>query len=296
MSTRFAQVTRLTAVAVAAAAVLAACSPGGAGDSSGLATVTTTGTPTTAAPTSSAVQADPVARPRYKDVTGQNDNLELDNGTPPAQLGSPAPGIKIHRGPRDAGEMCTLGPAVTAESGLSAFLTAGHCWEYKGVRESQLAQVGSGVYRPLGPVEGVDGQLLEKDPYALGYIISDEAVGDFVIGGNWPVKRVMSAEEVQGLDPGTPICVNGAVAQIRCGSFIRADAEAVKFEPITNEGDSGAPVFVVDENDTAILIGVVAGLAEYEDDPSTRESAATLLGPTVDAGVFTPITDPAAAP
>lgn len=255
MSTRFAQVTRLTAAALAAVAALAACSPG-----DGIAVQSTAGTAT---PSPELLQ--PETKPsneepqEYVDVSDVPLALTFDTSGLPAQYGDPAPGIKItRRDAQDAPQRCSLGPAIITHAGRSGFVTAGHCSDNGA---DQYVQIGDRDFADdsLGAVVSVEVAVDARPVRDSGVIWTDEAADDGWVAGKWPVLDAMTVSDVQGLRPGTPICVNGAVTGVKCSPLIQADEQSIRFRPITTGGDSGAPVFVVDHDGRARLIGILGG-------------------------------------
>lgn len=285
MFTRFGQVTSLTAAALAAAAVLAACSPG-----TGIGVETTAGTATP-----SPGLRDPSTVPsseqpeKYIDVTGDENDVRFDLSNPPRQFGSPAPGVRIGRfadGPTGQAS-CTLGPAVEAGP-RHGFITAGHCAGKKlgAVHYAQIHADGSSPL-PLGPTEEFQDQPADSGWSDSAIIWTEEARGDSTLAGAWEVDRAMSVDEVRDLAPATtPICVDGAVAGVRCSPLVDADKGLIRFERITSAGDSGAPVFVVTETGDAVLIGIVQGLDKYDPDLSV----ATFLAPALTRLKVDPVT------
>lgn len=283
MSTRFAQVTRLTTAALAAVAVLAACSPG-----DGIAVQSTAGTAT---PSPELLQ--PETKPsneelqEYVDVSDFAVEIDFDSNVEvPAQYGSPAPGVLISRqgSGADKEQLCSLGPAILDESRRPGFLTAGHCAD-GGVKQN--VQIGDGVYHDIGPIKLVDVELSQTLLRDSGLISSSQALDDSAIAGVFPVDRVMPLPELRALEPGTPICVNGAISGIDCSPLITADANAILFDPITRDGDSGGAVFVVTPDHRATLVGIARGA---RGEGSSRADVATFLAPVMDKYRLMPVT------
>ncbi|KXW72988.1 hypothetical protein [Mycolicibacterium phlei] len=97
------------------------------------------------------------------------------------------------------------------------------------------------------------------------------------IAGKYPVVEVMPTEQVRKLPAGTPICVDGAWSGVHCSDLISAD-EKIRYEHGTEGGDSGGPVFVVDREGRATLIGIHRG--HDPDMPTVGE--ATILAAALD--------------
>lgn len=204
--------------------------------------------------------------PEWQDVTGQGIEAPRDATPYRAQFGlDPVPGIEIvHAKSQTPGDTvpCTLGPAVA-----QGYLTAGHC--AKGYSATQYL-VGSptGDLNPLGTAESAQG------PVDAAVIRTSQVTADATrIAGTWPVAGVLTAKGVRELVPvGSYVCIAGAVSGVKCGTRLADDNELVTYAIPTQEGDSGAPVFVVDTaTHRAALIGI-----HQAGDGSTRGGAAYL--------------------
>jgi hypothetical protein len=249
----------LITAAVLAAAAVSACSPATGGE----ATPATDGqsTPSLVA----AAPAGETTRFVWENVTGQGDNTPRDATRYRAQFGAdPLPGLEIlHATGSGAGETvpCTLGPAVKG-----GYLTAGHCATgYSAEQYLMGSEVGDP--RLLGTASAVAG------PVDAAVIETEQtAAGATKIAGTWPVAGVLTAKGVQQLVPvGSFVCIDGAVSGVRCGVRMADENGMVMYDIPTREGDSGAPVFVVGDQNRAALIGI-----HQAGDGSTRGGAAPL--------------------
>lgn len=203
--------------------------------------------------------------------------------------GVPTPGIVIaQQNGSSSPYRCTLGVAVRAAAGGSGFLTAGHCDEHPG-NALQLyptadvsgddAKVLPKPYVPVDETAGVDAALVPLDELTPAATL---------IAGRYRVAGVLTAAGVQQLVPlGTTVCVDGAVTGLHCGPRITDRDGRVAFAVATREGDSGAPVFAVDAQNRAALIGIVKGgdggsfTATYLDTALLATGTAAQLDPTV---------------
>ncbi|RIS67526.1 hypothetical protein D2E70_16265 [Mycobacteroides abscessus] len=202
-----------------------------------------------AAPTSATVKT-----PTYtwQDVDGQGHEGERDATQYRAQFGlDPLPGVEIiHAKGSDAGDTvpCTLGPAVA-----TGYLTAGHCAQDYSA-DQYLMGSPTGDPRLLGtatPVVAgpVDAAVIET---------SRVSAGATEIGGSWPVAGVLTAAGVQQLVPlGSYVCFDGAVSGVRCGARLADAGEMIQFASGAQHGDSGSPVFLVNGDGRAALVGIV---------------------------------------
>ncbi|WP_145977995.1 chymotrypsin family serine protease [Mycolicibacterium austroafricanum] len=288
MSTRFSQVTRLTAAALAAVAVLAACSPG-----DGIAVQSTAGTAT---PSPELLQ--PETRPsneelqEYQDVTGQGERF--DQGKPRAQWAPvPLPGSLMFS-PNWA---CTVGPAVTRD-GQRGFLTAGHCGKASGDRSARLfneaRQTPPGV--DFGEITEAVDTVTDTGPSGVedhGVVWVPDLRLDSAATriANRPIAGVMRADAVRALPVGTPICVDAGRTGVWCAAKRDTDEDLfINYVDKSEQGDSGAPVFVVDSNSAVLLIGLLSEV--HPDDGTTGR--ATFLEPALRGLGARVLTDPGA--
>lgn len=256
----------LIAATAAAAVALSACTATSSGEPKPWPNVGTGGA--VASETSAMVKT-----PTYtwKNVDGQG-HVEFDTGKPATQYGSAEPGVSLLRG-FDTGSIqaCSIGPAVK-----SGFLTAGHCSTRGDSQAPRVAGVtqyaetsADGDKDLLGastPVDGLDIAVIETSN------VSPDATR---IADTWPVAGVLTAAGVQKLVPvGGFVCFNGAVSGVRCGTRVADEGEQLVYSAPSEHGDSGAPVFVVNEGGRAALIGI---LNAGDDTGADRKSTAVYL-------------------
>ncbi|WP_163742284.1 chymotrypsin family serine protease [Mycolicibacterium fallax] len=204
---------------------------------------------------------------------------------PPVKHGA-VPGAKIHVTQADgSGGNCTLGPAVRQPStGRTGFLTAGHCAGTVTVDGEYLGEVEEiRVTRD----EDADAPVGERPPAEDSGIIWTPRAGEkaaaYVAGR--PVIGALSETELHALPrstmdndaAGVPVCNFGATTGSWCSSFWGAGGYIGSGGGI--DGDSGSPMFLVDGDGNAILIGVV-------DDPA----GASILARTLRRLKIQPIT------
>lgn len=265
-----------TAAAALAALSMSACSSEIVGHPLA---ATTTVTVDSGDPVADTVPATPTVTPppapTYLDVTGQGavqrDHQQL-------QFGSPAPGVKfayLDNTSTTGKDKCTIGPAVTAGA-RAGFVIAGHCANGNPQKWAQTNFDGSDPLL-LGTPE-----LVSVDTYTddSAVIWTSEAAGDDRIAGTWPVAGVMPLEELAILPAGTSICVDGAVSGVKCTELVKVDGTRIISSPMTEQGDSGAVVFVVDAaTHRATLLGVVRG--GVDGDTPGADDVATALAPAL---------------
>ncbi|WP_078315401.1 hypothetical protein [Mycobacterium sp. D16Q16] len=257
-----------TAAAAAAAALLSACSPTepkpwpSAGQAA-------------AAPTSATVL--PAGSPEkpaftWQDVTGQGVEARRDsNPLTLAQYGAvPVPGIQVQHAENGEMHLCTIGPAVVPAMSqqVRGFLTAGHCAPAPGGVQQWLQHTPDGDPTPLAPATG-SGDTVAVWTAAVPTTAT-------LIADTWPVAGVLTVAGVQQLVPeGAMVCVNGARTGVKCGPRGTDEDGMITYDVATLQGDSGAPVFVVDQQNRAVLVGIhqdgngFRGFASYLD-PALR--------------------------
>lgn len=243
--------TRLGAAAagIAAAVALSACSTGVAGQP--------VAAPAPAVAASSSAHVQPI---RWVDVEAEAPVLPRD--TQGMQYGTDAkPGVGFgYRNSERKSTVCTLGPAVRSADGRSGFLTAGHCASGKATTPAYLSRTSDalGPQTLMGDVQ----DAVDDDAANDSAIIWAPAAADAGrIAGRWPVAGIMTKADVPSLvQPGDPVCINGARSGVVCSPLISADGYDIRTEAVTQGNDSGAPVFVVAPSGSAILIGIHRGV------------------------------------
>lgn len=241
------------------------------------------GQPVAETPNVTTAAADASAESPYVSVTVTPPRVGNDG----VQYGNlPYPGIAIGQHQADGRTKdCTLGPQVRSGS-RAGFLTAGHCDRTPGgevfvfadpdAKQPVLVGVISDAGVSTAPSPDLDVAILwtnSADPSAAR------------IAGKYPVVEVMPTEQVRKLPAGTPICVDGAWSGVHCSDLISAD-EKIRYEHGTEGGDSGGPVFVVDREGRATLIGIHRG--HDPDMPTVGE--ATILAAALDHLAVTAVT------
>ncbi|MDV7193195.1 S1 family peptidase [Mycolicibacterium fortuitum] len=215
--------------AVAAAAVaLSACST-----ATGGAPVTPTGNPSVSASVKGAEAADPSAE------------VESTWLTIPATQADAAP-KRIELTQTASGARCTAGPAIAAASTPTrrGFVAAGHCDEAPG---SAVSAGGESIEPYTDTRRGDRGVT----------VTWGAANAAPTVAGGFKVAGVLKQDVVQRLEYGTPVCMDGAVSGVRCGTVTENDASGIYVKLPIERGDSGAPLFLVSDRGTATLIGIV---------------------------------------
>ncbi len=274
MSRRAAQI---AAVAITAAAAIAGCSTtvsGEARPSSAFKAATAEVTPDK--------DASPWVMPSWQG--------RLNSDTHGSQYGPVAvPGVVVAQ---DQG--CTVGPIIV-RGWQRGFLTAGHCDERPGETVRLFADANGEQPIDLGPITGAvddDSSPTAVIDFGAVWPRDPSVVGSSQINRHYAVAGVMTAEAVKTLNPGTPVCISGAVTGVKCGPLLAADDHGLARIALTrNPGDSGGAVFVVAAGDRAALIGLVRGGAE-----DRSNVIATYLEPALDRLGADVVLDRGAAP
>lgn len=216
------------AAGIAAAAVLSACSTGVAGQP---VAVPATGSATVAVGAEAAV---PSA------------DVETTWLTIPATQAAAAPRRieLLQTAASGATARCTAGPAVAAAAAAAhrGYLAAGHCDEVPG---SSLTAGGEAVAPYTGTRRGDRGVTV-----AWGAVNAAPTVAGH------PVAGVLKQHVVQHLKQRTPACMDGAVSGVRCGTVVANDETGIYLDLPSERGDSGSPLFLVDRQGRATLIGL----------------------------------------
>ncbi|GAA4676541.1 S1 family peptidase [Gordonia humi] len=241
---------------------------------------------------SSAVEGQPVAVP----TTGSSSATAAAAGTSaespyvavtvaPPQVGTdrvqygrlPYPGVAIGQHQANGRTKdCTLGPQVRSGARVG-FLTAGHCDRTPHGQVFTFADPGAQQPVLVGVLTDTDVSTApspDRDVAVLWTTATDPT--STRIAGKYPIVGVMPTEQVRRLPAGTPVCVDGAWAGVRCSDLISA-GELIRYQRTTEDGDSGGPVFVVDRAGRATLIGLHRGV----DEVATHVGEATVLAPTL---------------
>jgi hypothetical protein len=143
---------------------------------------------------------------------------------------------------------CTLGAAVK-RNGRSGFLIANHCVKSGA---PQRVRINAEAQNPL-----LIGTAVEGDPMTDSAVIwTEEAAGDSMIAGTWPVRGVLTVRQIDALADDTPICMNTATSGVTCGGKSMGSRTVTTTAQVV-PGDSGSAAFVVDSVGAAWLVGTV---------------------------------------
>lgn len=277
--------TRTHAVTAALAGLVTAVATAGCAGTVRTPTTTLAGDSAGSTPLKAVPPGPTASQQVFADVTGQG-HLRWDRAEPFQTLYAsvPTPGAAIFTS--DDG-MCTLGPELRSADGLAAgYASAGHCDPDTGDRMQFLNSSADQQLVPLAAMSDVEDDDRGIDSGAIWTDVSGRAT----IAGEWVVAGVLTRDGIEALPLGTPICRAGAISGVDCGGRMTSDPHSrLRFAVESIEGDSGAPVFVVDAGTGyATLLGIL-------ERGNSATTSATLLDPALARLGATTVVDPAAA-
>jgi len=158
-----------------------------------------------------------------------------------------SPGMEIHQD----SNVCTLG---YVDPVLRIAFSAGHC-------------------RGSGPVTDKDGHFIgmvstSRDNTPDGTVVrTDQVIADYetiglaadvIVNNILPGGRQLIADPAPQLTAGAPVCHFGVITGESCGSVERVNNGWFTMDNgvISKKGDSGGPVYVLSDNNKAVIIGL----------------------------------------
>lgn len=170
--------------------------------------------------------------------------------TPPAQADPGVvvyPGMEIHQD----SNVCTLGYVDPIQR---VAFSAGHCRGSGPVTDKDGRFIGMvSTFRDNTP----DGTVVRTDQ-----VISDyETIGlaaDVTVNNILPGGRQLIADPAPVLAAGGPVCHFGVITGESCGSIERVNNGwfTMNNGVISKKGDSGGPVYVLADNNKAVIVGL----------------------------------------
>ncbi len=176
---------------------------------------------------------------------------------------------------------CTVSWAVVSARLNVGYLTAGHCDRNEGAPVWMYTDDAGARRIPLSPLQnaerGVDdsGHQYDASLFFLSAAQQNAAYGT-AIADSVQLRDVLPVSAVRALPVGTPICMNGSRSGLTCGPLISARNDDIEWGGAAVQGDSGAPVFVVNSRGDAMAIGML------QRGPSDTDNFATYLAPVLD--------------
>lgn len=174
----------------------------------------------------------------------------------------PRPGVTVaSQLDAEVAQLCTAAWPVASTENDVAFLTAGHCQTTAGAPLWMYTSSDKSTRKLLMPLQDVDYAIdddgIARDS-AVFFLPRSSREYSAQLAPGVKLRGVLSVREVQELPPGTPLCMNGSRSGLTCGPLIRAGSSEIEWESLAVKGDSGAPVFVVDEQGQAMAVGMVS--------------------------------------
>lgn len=169
---------------------------------------------------------------------------QVDVLTPGAPIATYAPG-----GDRALTAGCTAGWLARTATGDLAMLTAGHCAH---LGDKAVWQRGDGDYVAIG--------------YATSVVATANGTDWGVISLSGPVaydarvlklRRVAAATKL--VTAGERICLYGAESGRQCGPVVSVTEDRIVADVQTHPGDSGGPVYWIDDTGVAYPVGLHLG-------------------------------------
>lgn len=174
----------------------------------------------------------------------------------------PRPGVTVaSQLDAEAAQLCTAAWPVVSTQDDVAFLTAGHCQTTTGAPLWMYTSPDKSTRRYLMPLQDVDyttdSNGMARDS-AVFFLPRFGREYSSRLAPGVQLRGVLSVREVQALAPGTPLCMNGSRSGLTCGPLVRADDHEIEWGGLAVKGDSGAPVFVVDDQGQAMAVGMLS--------------------------------------
>lgn len=194
----------------------------------------------------------------------------------------PQPGVSIMQARNDgASTVCTAGWAVMSVNDDVGYLTAEHCDRSEGAPLWMYTDTGGETRLPLSPLQngerGYDDAGRHHDSAVFFLTPEQQRTGSYSteVARNVTLRGVLSVRQIQALPTGTPICMHGSRSGITCGPLVAAREDDLEWSGGAVEGDSGAPVFVVNADGDAMAVGMLRG------GPTIDDNFATYLAPVL---------------
>ncbi|WP_283616984.1 hypothetical protein [Mycolicibacterium poriferae] len=205
----------------------------------------------------------PVEEPsRWLDVTGQGVERQRDSLDRAQFASTPQPGVQVLHAVNAEGDLkiCTITAVVgRGSTGQTGYVTAGHCGIGPYAAEQYIQTSRAGAPELLGVVTGAEDDDAGVDSAVIWTDRDMDPAATSIAG--FPIGGLMAEADVRELPVGTPICLDGAISGLVCADLVNGDDHRrIRFAAAAVEGDSGAPVFVVErERRQTTVIGILEG-------------------------------------
>ncbi|WP_407685859.1 S1 family peptidase [Mycobacterium sp. HUMS_1102779] len=173
---------------------------------------------------------------------------------PPASAIGPGAGIYVDYADGSGGMGCTAGFLVRTRSGRAAVLTAGHC-NRPGEPSAVTMNLGGTLpYTRLGTFSRTVSEGDHAGAHDMGLIMidGDKVPRSSAIAASLPVSGVTTKLRI-----GQRLCKFGMTTDItECGQVLDVTDSTVTFSASGLCGDSGGPVYLVQNDGTATAVGI----------------------------------------
>jgi hypothetical protein len=173
---------------------------------------------------------------------------------PPASALEPGAGIYIDYPDGSGGMGCTAGFLVHTSTGQHGLLTAGHCNKTRKPSKVTMNLAGILPYATLGTFNRTVMEGPRDDQHDIGLIVLDgeDVPQTSSIAASLPVSGVTNDLRI-----GQQLCKYGmSTGQEECGQVLDITDSKVVFAAAGQCGDSGGPVYAVQNDGTASAVGI----------------------------------------
>ncbi|WP_134428709.1 S1 family peptidase [Mycobacterium ulcerans] len=214
---------------------------------------------------------------------------------PGASAIAPGTGIAVTYADGSGGMGCTAGFLVRTNAGRTGILTAGHCNKEGEASKVSINYSAGGGYVNIGTFSQSVSEGLNGEAHDIGLITLDS--------GKIPQSpAIKAAVPVTGiatdLKVGQLLCKFGMkTGRAECGQVTDISASKVAFLAASECGDSGGPVYRLDDDGTAVAVGILIRAGHANDPHPGCSTPATfsiseLVRPWLDRWSLTAITEP----
>ncbi|WAC89487.1 endopeptidase [Mycobacterium sp. Aquia_213] len=166
----------------------------------------------------------------------------------------PGAGIYVEYPDGSGGMGCTAGFLVRTSAGVAGVLTAGHCNRSRKLSKVVMNLGGVLPYATLGTFIQTVNEGVHNEQHDIGLILLD---GDKVpqspaVAATLPITGVTTA-----LSIGQELCKFGmSSGEAQCGAIFDITDSKVSFAAGGQCGDSGGPVYLIQNDGTAAAVGI----------------------------------------
>ncbi|BBX96067.1 trypsin [Mycobacterium lacus] len=166
----------------------------------------------------------------------------------------PGAGIAVTYADGSGGMGCTAGFLVRTDTGQAGVLTAGHCNKGGQASKTSINYAGNNRYVTVGTFSQSVSEGLRGEAHDIGLIMldSDKVPRTSAIAASLPVAGVMADVGI-----GQQLCKFGMkTGRAECGRVTDISASKVAFLAASQCGDSGGPVYLIQDDGTAAAVGI----------------------------------------